>query len=59
MVELVFEGLDTFANITFNGAYLGSTDNSFRNWTYDIKKLIKPTGSNTLHIKFTAAEKKV
>jgi beta-mannosidase len=58
-VELVSEGLDTFANITFNGIFLGCTDNSFRTWTYDIKKLIKGSASNTLHIKFTAAEKKV
>jgi beta-mannosidase len=29
MIELVFEGLDTYANISLNGIHLKSTNNSF------------------------------
>ena len=34
--ELVFEGLDTFAEINLNGLLLGKTDNSFRTWRFNL-----------------------
>ena len=50
-VELVCHGLDTFATVTLNGALLGSTDNMFRTWIYDVKHALKP-GTNDLEIQF-------
>ena len=46
-VELVCHGLDTFATVTLNGTALGSTDNMFRTWVYDVKQALKP-GTNDL-----------
>src|SRR5262245_10596256 len=50
-IQIVFEGLDTYANVSLNGSSLLNTDNMFRTWRADIKPLLK-AGTNTLHIKF-------
>src|SRR5438874_6152613 len=50
-LELVFEGLDTYADVFFNNKALISTDNMFRTWRVDAKHLAKP-GPNTLRIRF-------
>jgi beta-mannosidase len=50
-VELVFEGLDTYATVTLNGSTLFEADNMFRTWRVDAKRLLK-AGANTLHITF-------
>ncbi|HEV6967043.1 MAG TPA: glycoside hydrolase family 2 protein [Roseateles sp.] len=49
-VELVFDGLDTFAQVTLNGQPLAWTDNMFRRWRLPAKDLLKP-GSNTLVVR--------
>ncbi|QHI34768.1 Exo-beta-D-glucosaminidase [Kordia antarctica] len=49
-IELTFEGLDTYATIYLNNSVLGKTDNAFRTWNYDIKKLAK--AQNKLRIVF-------
>lgn len=56
-VDLVFKGLDTFAEVYLNDSLLGRTDNMFRTWSWPVKKLLKP-GANTLHVLFrsTVAE---
>ncbi|XHG08547.1 hypothetical protein AWENTII_011644 [Aspergillus wentii] len=38
---LVFDGLDTFTSIEFCGAFIGSTDNQFRQWTFDISEVLR------------------
>lgn len=53
-VELVFNGLDTYAEIYLNNILLSATNNMFRTWTIDCKKAIK-TGDNILRIVFHAA----
>jgi beta-mannosidase len=50
-VFLVCDGLDTLAEITVNGQALGSTDNAFRTYRWDIKKAIK-AGENVIQIIF-------
>lgn len=50
-VELVFEGLDTLAEVSLNGKPLLSADNMFRRWSADVKSKLKP-GSNQLLITF-------
>ncbi|GBG11717.1 beta-galactosidase [Paenibacillus agaridevorans] len=51
VLELVFDGLDTYADVTFNGKLILSVNNMFRSWRADVKGLAKPSG-NQLHIRF-------
>lgn len=52
VVELVFEGLDTYADISLNGYELISTDNQFREWKVDVKRYLKEK-DNLLEVHFT------
>ncbi|PLV60276.1 glycoside hydrolase family 2 protein [Thermotoga sp. KOL6] len=40
-VELVFEGIDTLSDVYLNGVYIGSTENMFLEYRFDIKRLLK------------------
>jgi len=46
-VDLVFDGLDTFATVTVNGRQLLTADNAHRRWRVDAKSALKP-GRNEL-----------
>ncbi len=50
-LDLVFDGLDTYADVYLNGHLLFSADNMFRAWKADVKPYIK-LGKNELHVKF-------
>src|SRR3989440_4841633 len=50
-IELVFEGLDTYANVFLNDAPMLNADNMFRTWRVESKRLLRP-GANTLRIRF-------
>ena len=50
-IELVFEGLDTYADVFLNDVSLLNADNMFRTWRADCKRLLK-RGANTLRIRF-------
>ncbi len=50
-VDLVCHGLDTLATIWLNGHSVGSTNNMFRRWTFDIKRHLR-RGTNHLRIRF-------
>ena len=50
-VLLRCEGLDTLATIRLNGAQVGHTENMFRTYEFDVKKLLQP-GANALEIQF-------
>src|SRR5258708_3281795 len=50
-IDLVFEGLDTYANVFLNDEPLVSTDNMFRIWRVNAKRLAKH-GANILRIRF-------
>lgn len=42
VVELVFDGIDTYAEVYLNGQKLFDADNQFRIWKNDVKPLLKP-----------------
>ena len=50
-IELVFEGLDTYSEVTLNGTLVLTADNMFREWRVDVKPLLK-AGANSLTIFF-------
>lgn len=49
--RLVFYGLDTYAEIFLNEERIGSTDNMFRTWTFDLSDKLRK-GKNSLRILF-------
>ncbi|KRC82470.1 beta-mannosidase [Sphingomonas sp. Root241] len=52
-VELVFDGLDTFASVSLNGKQLLATDNAHRRWRVDAKAALKP-GRNELIVRIAS-----
>jgi beta-mannosidase len=57
-VELVFEGLDTYAQVYLNEQLLLKADNMFRTWRVDAKQALKP-GDNTLRLLFRSPVKEI
>jgi beta-mannosidase len=53
-LELVFEGLDTYAEVALNDSLILQADNMFRSWTVDVKKWILK--ENVLVVRFRAPE---
>ena len=51
VVELMFEGIDTYALVTLNGKILFDADNQFRSWKTNVKPLLKPA-DNLLTLEF-------
>ncbi|WP_375194443.1 glycoside hydrolase family 2 protein [Sphingobium sp.] len=50
-IDLVFDGLDTYAEVKVNGQTILSADNAHRRWRVDVKTLLKP-GVNEITIHF-------
>ena len=50
-IELVFEGLNTLADVSLNGRLVLKADNMFREWRVNIKPFLNP-GDNTISIIF-------
>ena len=50
-VELVFEGIDTYAEVSLNGEKLFFADNQFRAWKQEVKDLLKEK-DNLLEVHF-------
>lgn len=50
-IELVFDGLDTYADVSVNGQQVLTADNMFRAWKADVKRFIHE-GDNQVHILF-------
>lgn len=50
-IEIEFEGLDTYADVTLNGEKIISSTNMFRTWKAAIKSLLK-IGTNELEVQF-------
>jgi beta-mannosidase len=55
--ELVFDGLDTFAEVYLNGSKILSANNMFRTWKIDVKSQLR-AGGNKLGIHFESAVNK-
>ncbi len=51
VVELEFEGIDTYAEVKLNGEKLFFADNQFRVWKHDVKDLLKKR-DNLLEVHF-------
>ena len=57
-VELLFEGLDTFADVYLNDQSILQADNMFRRWRIPAKTILK-SGPNTLRIVFHSPVEKM
>lgn len=55
-IDLVFEGLDTYADVYINDSLVLKADNMFLGWNVEAKKFLKK-GDNTLRIYFHSAVK--
>jgi beta-mannosidase len=55
-VELVCDGLDTFATVVLNGRTLGRADNMFRPWRWDVTGMLEAEG-NELLVLFESPER--
>ena len=51
VVELEFEGIDTYAEVSLNGEKLFFADNQFRTWKQEVKSLLKEK-DNLLEVHF-------
>jgi len=56
-IQLIFEGLDTYATVKLNDSLILVADNMFRSWNVNIKPLLKKE-KNELFIVFESAVKK-
>lgn len=53
--EIIFEGLDTFADIFLNGVQIGKVDNMFIGETIDVAENLKFGSVNVVQIRFNSA----
>ncbi|RDW81477.1 beta-mannosidase mndA [Aspergillus mulundensis] len=57
---LVFEGLDTFATVTFCGKHIASTNNQFRQYSFDVSTSLREcTEDPVIRLDFASAPKTV
>ena len=54
-VELVFDGLDTYAKVYLNDKLVLKADNMFRQWRVDVRQHLK-VGKNELRVVFKSAQ---
>lgn len=50
-IDLIFEGLDTYAKVYLNDTLIICADNMFKSWQYECKRLLKKE-NNKLYIQF-------
>ena len=50
-IDLVFEGIDTIADLYLNGTYLGRAEDMFMPYRYDVSDIVE-LGENTLEVRF-------
>ena len=49
-IELVFDGIDTYATVWLNGQKIGETSNMFKQYRFDVDEPLNREGENTLAI---------
>lgn len=49
-LELVFDGIDTHAEIFLNGVKLGNTENMYRQWTFIVSDSIRKKENNLIEV---------
>ncbi len=54
MALIIFEGLDTIANVTINGHLIGTSDNQFRRHIFRIERSLK-SGRNEIEVQFSSS----
>lgn len=57
-MEIIFKGIDLFANVYFNGHLLGRCENMFLEYSFSIKDVAK-VGKNILSVKMQSTLKKM
>ena len=57
-IELVLDGLDTFADVYLNGSKLIAVDNMFRRWRVPVKSRLRE-GANTLEVRLYSPIKRL
>ena len=57
-IEMIFDGLDTYAAVYLNDRLILQADNMFRAWSVNVKQCLKING-NELRIQFFSAQNKV
>lgn len=57
-ISIVFEGLDTYADIYLNGIHLGHTDNMFVEYEFDVSNVLEKS-NNMLEVQFHSPVKAV
>ncbi len=58
-IELIFEGLDTYAGVFVNGRHALQADNMFVRWRIPLKQSgLLQAGKNTISVRFTPPQKK-
>lgn len=57
LTYILFNGLDTFADISFCGKHIASTDNQFRQWRFDVSDAVRSCASERpeLGVSFASA----
>jgi len=50
-IDLVFEGIDTLADLYLNGTYLGRAEDMFMPYRYDVGEVLE-AGANTIEVRF-------
>ena len=57
-IDLVFDGLDTFAEVKINGEHVLSANNMFRDWRVDVGRFLR-SGENTIEVHFASPIEKM
>jgi beta-galactosidase/beta-glucuronidase len=54
IIDIEFDGIDTYAEVKLNGTTILNTDNMFKTWKTEVKELLK-IGENTLTVEIAPA----
>lgn len=55
--RIVFEGIDTYGEVWLNGQKVGSTDNMFREFVFDVTGIIKEDAENELVVRINSIKR--